>query len=200
MTSKPRCDFLFTPGSWLLVVIGIALWRSPGLVIAQRPVLDQLTKAQRSRATHKRSSSRTSSPTRHMITNLAPGRTVLTNTPTRAVQETGRLSGADGSIVTGTPWPTMPPRSRPGSVPQMDDAQRGVSTDRPLGRRSRHLVGRHRLPSFHGYQDPELVKRDTDPAYGPAHRQQLHGHAPGPARGRRHLHERRSRAAGKPNP
>src|SRR5258708_1950552 len=62
--------------------LGIAMLdgHQPGLVIAQRPVLDQLTKAQRSKATHKRSASRTSSPTRHMITNLALGRTVLTNT------------------------------------------------------------------------------------------------------------------------
>jgi hypothetical protein len=64
--------------------LGIAMLdgHQAGLLIAQRPVIDQLTKAQRSKATHKRPSSRTSSPARHMITNLAPGRTVLTNTPT----------------------------------------------------------------------------------------------------------------------
>jgi hypothetical protein len=52
-----------------------------GLVLTQSPVLDQLTKAQRSRGSHKRSSSRTSSPGSHMIMNLAAGHTLLTNAP-----------------------------------------------------------------------------------------------------------------------
>jgi hypothetical protein len=53
------------------------------LVCAEGPVFDQLTEAEWSKATHKRSSSRTSHRASHMITNLAPGRTVLTNAPTR---------------------------------------------------------------------------------------------------------------------
>jgi len=51
-------------------------------------VFDQLTEAEWSKATHKRSSSRTSHPASHMITNLAPGPTVLTNPkfpPSRSV-------------------------------------------------------------------------------------------------------------------
>lgn len=49
------------------------------LVLQQRPMLNQLTKTQRRRALYKRSSFRTSRSRRHMITNLAPGRVILTN-------------------------------------------------------------------------------------------------------------------------
>ena len=70
------------------------------LVCTESPVFDQLTEAEWSRATHKCSSSRTSIPPSHTITNLAPGRTVLTNAPIRAPHGTGHRSPTPNRLPT----------------------------------------------------------------------------------------------------